>query len=76
MQVNLFLQTYYAIHGFIAIEVHYVITKYSEKPVCKKGIKSIDFSNIFPTNSSYKPIVYVRYYVCFDNRELMLNRKL
>ena len=38
MQVKSFLQTYFAIHGLIVIEVHYVITKHA----CEKGIKSID----------------------------------
>ena len=52
MHGNLFLQTYFTIHGFIVIEVHYVITKYSKNSACEKGqFKSIGFSNIFSTDA-------------------------
>ena len=65
MQVNLFWQTYFAIHGFIVIEVHQLITKYLKISTWKKGIKITDVSNICTANSSNKPIVYVKYYIVF-----------
>ena len=48
--------------GFIVIQVHYVITKYSKKYACEKRIKGVDFLNIFITDSLHKLIVYVKYY--------------
>ena len=70
------MQTCFAIHGFIMIEVHYIITKYSKKFECEKLIKSMGFLNVLFKYYQVGLILNaLNITLCFDNQEIVSNQK-